>query len=84
MTYVAHVIRLPRSRTVERSQQRAALQDEQLLGDLPVGQQRVEPVAGAGEDVQFGRDTGLQQPRCIVERLVAERVDVRAADERRW
>ena len=72
------------SRPVERSPQRATLQGEQLLGNLPVGQQRVEPVTGAGEHVQLGGDPGPQQPQRIVECLVAQRIDVRAGDECRW
>ncbi len=72
------------ARPVERSPQRATLQGEQLPGNFPIGQQRVEPVTGAGEHVQLGGDSGPQQSQRIVERLVAQRIDVRAGDECRW
>ena len=87
ITFDADVVstagRIPLS-AVEGPPQRAALQGEQLLGDLPVGQQRVEPVTGAGEHMQLGGDPVAQQPLRVVERLVTQRVDVRAGDECPW
>ena len=70
--------------SVQGVRQGLPLQGVQPLGDGPVGQQRIESVAGAGEHVQFGRDTGAQQTERVVDGLVTEGIDLRAGYQSRW
>ena len=39
-------------------------------------------MAGAGEDMQLGGDAGPHQPQRVVDRLVAQRIELRAGDQR--
>src|SRR5277367_239676 len=69
---------------VPNAAQRLTLQLEQPLRSRPIGQQRIEAVAGARKHVELGGNPCAKQLQRMVDRFVAKRIDLRAGDQSSW